>query len=439
MKPFASLRLILCLLCLRPDGSAAFDAPKPNIVVILADDLGYGSLGCYGNKDLRTPNIDQLAAGGLRLTDFHSNGPMCTPTRASLMTGRYPQRCAWVPDEKLSPVFREQRANNPDQRWAWGVSTDEFTLPDLFSGAGYRSALIGKWHLGYDSGFHPMNHGFDEFRGFVGGAIDYHTHIATHGTKELDWWGGREIKNESGYATDLLTRHAADFIERNKDALFFLYLAHGAPHTPWQGRDPANRKPAGAIYKEMIEILDQSVGVVVKSLRDNQLEKNTMIIICSDNGPQAPGGFPAAGPLKGRKGSLFEGGHRVPFIASWPGVIPGGRTSDEVAMTMDLLPTFAMLSGSSLPGGHDIDGVDLMPMLKGTANLPERVLHWKHGESWAVRKGPWKLLGRGEKIETLVNLKEDLSESGNLVAQRPELVHEFSELHRRWMKRVGER
>ena len=424
------------LLCFPVPRGLAAETRKPNIIVILADDLGYGSLGCYGSKEVRTPHIDQLAAGGLRLTDFHSNGPLCTPTRAALLTGRYQQRCARVPDEQLSPVFLEQREKNPDQRWAWGISTDEYTLPKMFSGTGYRAALIGKWHLGYDIRFHPMNHGFDEFRGFVGGGIDYHTHIATHGTKELDWWTGREIANESGYTTDLLTRHAVDFIGRNKERPFFLYLAHAAPHTPWQGRDSGNRKPAGAIYREMIEILDSSVGEVLKCLRDHNLEEHTMVVFCSDNGPQAPGGFPAAGPLKGRKGSLFEGGHRVPCIVRWPGMIPEGRTADEVVMSMDLLPTFAKLSGATLPAGQTIDGMDMMPYFMGEAKAHRRIVHWKHGASWAVRDGPWKLIGRGTEPETLVNLADDLSETTNWLPEKPELARQLAQTHLQWEKEI---
>ena len=194
------LALLTALLLALPTALNAANAvrsPKPNIVLILADDLGYGSLGCYGNTEIQTPNIDRLAAGGVRFTDFHSNGPVCSPTRAALMTGRYPQRCAWVADEELSPVFREQRKQNLPQRWAWGIATNELTIAELLRQAGYRTGLIGKWHLGYDFKFHPMNYGFDEFRGYVGGNVDYHTHVAGYGLKQLDWWKG-EADRERG-------------------------------------------------------------------------------------------------------------------------------------------------------------------------------------------------------------------------------------------------
>lgn len=412
---------------------ALFAQDKPNIVLILADDLGYGTPGCYGGKAARTPNIDRLAADGVRLTDFHSNGAYCSPTRASLLTGRYQQRCEWVPDGELSPVFRDQRKANVKQRWAWGISAKEITLPALLKQQGYRTALIGKWHLGYDARFHPMNYGFDEFRGFVGGNVDYHTHVAGYGLKQTDWWEDRVIRNESGYTTDLLSRHAAEFIIRNKDKPFFLFLAHGAPHEPWQGRDPAATQAPEKTYAEMVEVLDESVGNIVGTLRAQGLEKNTLVIFCSDNGPAPPRGFDPEGVLRGKKGSLLEGGHRVPFIASWPGVIPAGKTSDAMAMTMDLLPTFAKLGGAKAPDGHLLDGIDAMAILKGGKGDQNRVVHWSCADEWAVRQGPWKLMGKGKQAQTLVNLETDIREQDNRLGDLPERVVEMTALHTQWI------
>lgn len=414
-------------------------ARRPNIVLIMADDLGYGSLGCYGGKEVQTPHIDRLAAGGLRFTDFHSSGPVCSPTRAALLTGRYPQRCAWVDDAELSPTFREQRKLNPAQRWAWGISPQEVTVAAVLREAGYRTGLIGKWHLGYDFRFHPLNYGFDEFRGFVGGNVDYHTHVAGYGEKQVDWWNGKRIENEPGYTTELLTKYAVDFIARHRAAPFFLYLAHAAPHDPWQGRDPLQKKSPADTYREMIGGLDASVGAVAAALHENHLEQNTLLIFCSDNGGAAPRGFPANGRLQGRKGGMQEGGHRVPFIAAWPGVIAAGKTTDATVLTMDFFPTFARLAGAPSPAGHVIDGTDFLPVLRGEMKPTTRVLHWRFGDGWAVRRGPWKLIQEGGKPAVLVNLDQDVEERNNRLREQPALAAELTTLHRQWLAAVGDR
>jgi len=421
--------------------ATAADVParRPNIVLIMADDLGYGSLGCYGSKEVQTPHIDRLAAGGLRFTDFHSSGTVCSPTRAALLTGRYPQRCAWVDDAELSPIFREQRKLNPAQRWAWGISPQEVTVAAVLRQAGYRTGLIGKWHLGYDFGFHPLNYGFDEFRGFVGGNVDYHTHVAGYGEKQVDWWNGKKIENEPGYTTELLTKYAVDFIARQRAAPFFLYLAHAAPHDPWQASDPRQKKSTADIYREMIGGLDASVGAVAAALRENHLEQNTLLIFCSDNGGAAPRGFPANGRLQGRKGGMQEGGHRVPFIAAWPGVIAAGKTTDATVLTMDFFPTFARLAGATPPAGHVIDGTDVMPVLQGDSKSTARVLHWLFGDAWAVRQGAWKLMQEGGKPPLLFNLDQDVGERTNRFAEQSALAAELTALHGEWIATVGNR
>jgi arylsulfatase A-like enzyme len=421
------------------DARGAERLPRPNFILILADDLGYGSPGCYGGQEARTPHLDRMAGDGVRLSDFHSNGPMCSPTRAALLTGRYPQRCAWVDDAELSPDFREQRRENVKQRWAWGMSREEVTLPAVLRTAGYRTALVGKWHLGYDAAFHPMNHGFDEFRGFVGGAVDYHTHAAEFGRKELDWWRDRQVEDDPGYTTDLLTRYATDFIGRNRDTPFFLYLAHAAPHVPLQGRDPARTLSPPAAYREMIEALDDSVGAILRTVREQGLASNTLVVFCSDNGAQPPRGVAANGPLRGAKGSLFEGGHRVPCLVTWPGTLPAGRVCAETVMTMDFFPTFAHLAGAALPKGHAIDGIDILPWLKGEAPAVPRTLHWRFADQWAVRRGPWKLIGQDDTPRTLVNLEDDAGEQGNVLSQQPARADELMKLHRAWSAEVGTR
>ena len=429
----------VCIVTVSPVATPPTAQPvgKPNLILIMADDLGYGSLGCYGSKEIKTPHIDHLATDGMRFTDFHSNGAMCSPTRAALMTGRYQQRCAWVAVEELSPVFREQREKNLPQRWAWGMAANELTIAEVLQQAGYHTGIIGKWHLGYDAKFHPMNDGFDEFRGYVGGNVDYHTHVAGYGLKEIDWWKDKQIENEEGYTTDLLTKYATDFITRNKDKPFFLYLAHAAPHEPWQGREANKKKSPVETYKEMIEVLDESVGTITETLQKNHLETNTLVIFCSDNGPAAPRGFPANGRLQGRKGSMLEGGHRVPFIASWPGVMTAGTTNKQTVMSMDLFPTFAKLAGARVPEGHLLDGSDIMPLLMDSEKVSDRVLHWLFGDSWAVRQGSWKLIGKNQIALTLVNLDSDLEEKNNLLKEQPERVDELLKLHRQWIESVG--
>jgi arylsulfatase A-like enzyme/methionine-rich copper-binding protein CopC len=408
---------------------------RPNIVLIMADDLGYGSLGCYGatGSQVSTPAIDSLAATGVRLTDFHSNGAVCSPTRAALMTGRYQQRCAWVPDSDLSPIFRSQRLDNIGQRWAWGMSLQEITVAELLQPAGYRTGMFGKSHLGYDLQFHPINQGFETYRGFMGGELDYHTHIAQYGFQTLDWWNGRKLQNDTGYTTDLLTTYATAFINAHQDEPFFLYVPHAAPHTPLQVRDPNSTKSNIARYREMIETLDESVATIIATLQANGLREKTLLIFCSDNGPQTTyGSWPTAGPFTGLKNTLLEGGHRVPCIVSWPGQIPQNVSVAAPVMSMDFLPTFTTLAAATLPPGHQIDGTDLLPLLRGEDDGQQRVLHWEVDGNWVVRRGKWKLTN-GTK---LVDLSVDPSEATNLAAANPALVSELTALHNAWFDQM---
>ncbi len=417
-------------------GSTVAQTDKPNIVFIMADDLGYSSLGCYGNTGIRTPNIDKLAWDGVRFTDYHSH-VFCTPTRASLMTGRYPERAIWVADAELSPVFQEQRKANIKQRWAWGISLDEVTIARVLQQAGYRTGLIGKWHLGYDFNFHPMNFGFDEFRGYVGGNVDYHTHNALFGLKALDWWNGKTIKNEEGYSTDLLSDYSVEFIAKHKNEPFFLYVAQEAPHEPWQGRSTNAAKSPAENYMEQIEVLDESVGRIRKALQDNQLEQKTLLIFCSDNGPAYPRGFTDLGILQGGKGKVQEGGHRVPFIACYPGKIPAGIVCNETAVVMDMFPTFAALAGAKIPKLLLLDGTDISSLFFKQNKIEERTLHWEMEGKWAVRKGFWKLIGSGENGIELFNLENDIGELKNLMNDYPAIADSLEKSHKIWFREVN--
>ncbi len=421
-------------------------APPPNIVLIMADDLGYGDLGCYGSRLSRTPHIDALAEGGLRFTDFHSSGPMCSPTRAATLTGLYQQRFGLRFDSALSGVNDRET----------GLPLAAVTVAEVLKQRGYATACFGKWHLGYQPPFLPLSQGFDEFRGLGSGDGDFHTHIDRSGNE--DWWRGNELKAEKGYTTYLLTRYSVDFIRRHRERPFFLYAPHLAIHFPWQGPDDPPHRTKGKSWhkdkwgvipdrgnvgphvKAMIESMDQSVGETMAALRQWGLVKNTLVILTSDNGGYLTYGkdfrnISSNGPLRGQKGQLYEGGHRVPFIASWPGRIAPG-TTDETAHSTDLFATFVRLSGGG-GVGHACDGVDLSPLLFEGESLSERMLFWRKGAERAVRSGRWKLREAGNKAE-LYDLSADLGETRNLAAGNPELVERLRKAWRDWEADVNQ-
>ena len=407
-------------------------AYRPNIIVIMADDLGYGDIGCYGSETIETPNIDALARDGMRFTDYHSNGAVCSPTRAALLTGRYQQRCG------IEGVVTAAKHRHT------GMALKEVTFAEVLKNHGYATGIFGKWHVGYSVEFNPTTQGFDEFIGYVSGNVDYHSHIDQAGYD--DWWrDGRKVPEE-GYSTDLITRHGIDFIERHRDEPFCLYLPHEAPHYPFQGRsDPPERLPGGKkgkkargreiprAYKEMVEIMDEGIGRIVETVKRLGLERRTFIFFCSDNGAAKNG---SNGVLSGYKGSLWEGGHRVPAIAYWPGKIKPGAVTHETVLGMDLFPTMLSVAGAKLPVRLKLDGVNVLPMLVDNEKLPERTLFWRHGNQRAVRRGPWKLRIDGKNVE-LCNLDEDLSEKKNLADARPERVKALEDELSVWERDVS--
>jgi arylsulfatase A-like enzyme len=393
---------------------------RPNLVIIMADDMGYGDAGCYGGS-IATPNLDRMAAEGMRFTDFHSSGNVCSPTRAGLLTGRYQQRAGIPGVINADPnVAAHHHGLVPEK---------EVTFAELLHNAGYTTAIFGKWHLGYTRQFNPVHHGFDRFRGFVSGNIDYHSHYDR--MEKYDWWDGLTLIQEEGYSTHLITQHAVTFIEENRDQPFCLYVAHEAVHSPWQGpNDPPQRGPdkqprpgeKGAkerAFKEMLTEMDKGVGEILDALKALELAGKTFVFFLSDNGPA--GG--SAGPLRGRKGSNWEGGHRVPAIAWWPGTIPAGETSDQLAVSLDLMPTLLALAGTRAPEGHRFDGMDLTPVLTRGETIPGRQLVWN---GRAMRDGVWKLIRSGKGTEKgsigLYNLSQDIGERNNLAQQHPERV-----------------
>jgi arylsulfatase A-like enzyme/predicted neuraminidase len=432
-------RLVVCLgLQALSAGAASSTSRVPNIIVILADDLGYSDLGSYGNTLIQTPHLDALAASGMRFTDFHSNSSVCTPTRAALLTGRYQQRAG------VETVF----GMNPDE----GLSPNVRTLPEYLKSAGYVSGAFGKWHLGRRPPFTPRSHGFDEFLGLHTGDGDHHSRVDRSGG--ADWWRDDSPLLENGYTTELLTAHALDFIERHRERPFFLYLAQIAPHFPWQGPgDSADRVVGGnydgdakfgsrsdkhAAFREMVKAVDDGVGRIMARLRDLALDRDTLVVFASDNGGYSVnrGGYVAVSsnaPWRGQKGELFEGGHRVPMIVSWAGRIAPGQVSDATAMTMDLLPTFLELAGVKLPEGEwKSDGTSLVNHLLHSTLLPARTLFWRRAEAKAVRDGDWKLVVPRAEAPQLFNLAHDSGETVELSKREPDRVKRMLDAFAIW-------
>lgn len=420
----------LCLLLTSCYSSKKTGNHKPNFIIILADDMGYGDLSCYGNKKIKTPQIDQMAAGGIRFTDFHSNSAVCTPTRAALLTGRYQQRAGLQNVLKVS-----DNKDNPA-----GLGEEEITFAEIMKKAGYQTGIFGKWHVGTKDESHPMNQGFDEYIGFMTNP-DFFSHCGRLG--KHDWHHGFSESKEEGYITELISKHSIDFIHRNKDKPFCLYVAHKTPHGPLQGPSdtaiwkenkiikplPKSARPGDEenIYKEMIENLDSCIGQMILTLEKENIAENTLIIFFSDNGPI---GIENTNGLRGRKGQLYEGGHRIPGIAYWPGTIQPG-ISHDVIMGMDIFPTLLDIAEIEyIPEQNkQFDGCSFYPVLQGN-KLPERTLYWRTSGGIAIRKGPWKLIRqRGtdnpDNQFMLFNLEKDLGESQDVSSENPVLVQQL--------------
>ncbi len=397
-------------------------SPPPNVVVILSDDLGYADLGAYGAKDIRTPNLDRLAAEGIRFTDFYAES-VCTPARAALMTGAYPKRVG-LHVAVLPPTTKS------------GLHPNEITIAELLKGRGYTTACIGKWHLGLEPAVLPTAQGFDSYFGMPG---------PNHGASDLYRGTARIAKNADvprDQITQRFTEEAIKFIQDSRDRPFFLYLAHSAVHIPRFASEKFRGRSAAGLYGDMTEELDWSCGEVFRTLRELKLDERTLVIFTSDNGPAGR----AAPPLHGGKGSTWEAGLRVPFIARWPGVIPAGAVCRELATLRDVFPTFASLTGAALPTDRRYDGHDILPLLRGTAaakSLTNRLYYYaRSGQLSAIREGDWKLhlvapderwwgnIASGGLIETkpatplpwLYNLREDIGETRNVAEAHPDLV-----------------
>jgi arylsulfatase A-like enzyme len=412
---------------------------KPNLIFIVSDDLGYADLGCYGGREAGfgavSPHIDALAAGGLRLTEGYSNSPVCSPTRFALMTLRYQYRLRGGMEE---PINSKSKGST-----TLGLPTNMPTLPSLLREAGYNTALVGKWHLGYPPSFGPLRSGYDEFFGIMAGGVDYFTHCSGKGDHDL--YIGEASHREVGYLTDVLSNRAVDYVQRmapqaKSGKPFFLSLHYTAPHWPWETRDDAHvaaevannlfHLDGGNVesYRRMIHHMDEGIGKLVATLRETGQLDNTLIVFTSDNGGER---FSDNWPLVGGKMDLTEGGIRVPWIAHWPAVIPAGSVSEQHCMTMDWSATLLDIGGGQPHPDYPIDGVSLAALLRDPHHTLERPLYWRmnHRNQRALRLGDWKYL-KVDEHEYLFNIRNDARERANLAAKHPE---RFAALRQQWL------
>ena len=412
---------------------------QPNIIYIVSDDLGYADLGCYGGREAPfgavSPNIDQLAAGGVKFTQGYSNSPVCSPTRFAMITMRYQYHLRGAMEEPINS------RSKGDPRL--GLPPELPTLPSLLRDAGYNTGLVGKWHLGYPPHFGPQRSGYDEFFGIMAGGVDYFTHCSSKGDHDL--FLGEDEHMEVGYLTDIFSQRAVDYIDRMApDAQagkpFFLSLHYTAPHWPWETRDDAHIAPdvaknlfhldGGNIhsYRKMIHHMDEGIGWVMDALARHGLTDDTLVVFTSDNGGER---FSDNWPLVGGKMDLTEGGIRVPWIAHWPAAIPAGSTSTQHCMTMDWSATMLALGGGQAHPDYPLDGVDLSAVLHHPAATFERPLYWRmnHRQQRALRVGDWKYL-QVDGNEYLFNVSNDERERANLAAREPERL---AQMRQQWL------
>lgn len=425
----------------------------PNVIVIVADDLGCHDLGCYGAADLKTPHLDELAASGVRWTNWYSNAPVCAPSRGSILTGRYPQRHGITTNGKE-------------------LSGDQKTIAQILKPAGYATAAIGKWHLGSSEISRPNAKGFDYFYGFHSGCVDFYSHRYYWGEPRItnyhDLWRDRtEIFEDGQYLTERITAETTGFIDKHRDRPFFAYVAYNAPHYPmhapekYMARFP-DLQPERRTYAAMIAAVDDGVGEIRRTLRKHELLDNTLIVFAGDNGAttEKRAGLGANyatagdnGKYRGFKFSLFDGGMHVPALMSWPARIPARQTVEEIAMSMDLLPTIAEASGVPLPGGYTVDGSGVLKTAAERAKSPHEHIAWASSGQEAIRRGDWKLTVGGKTHDRspegnkplagddalfLANLAVDPGETKNLRREQPKITDELSTLLASWRQQYSE-
>jgi arylsulfatase A-like enzyme len=424
---------------------------RPNFIFILADDLGYADLGCYGGRSLHaargscSPVLDRMAAEGLRFTDGYSNSPVCSPTRFALATGRYQYRLRGGWDEPISSAARIDPTGSP----MIGLPPEHPTLPSLLRDAGYATALVGKWHLGFAPHFGPLKSGYQEFFGAMSGGLDYFTHCDSSGTHDL-WEGDRQVERV-GYLTDLISQRSIDYIRRQRGAAkpFLLSVHYTAPHWPWETRADESeartlaklREHIGHVsggsvetYLSMIHHMDEGIGGILEALKSIGAQENTLIVFTSDNGGER---YSDVWPLMGKKMDLLEGGIRVPYIVRWPARVKPGGTTAQLAMTMDWMPTFLEAAGVVAHPEYPLDGLSLMPVLGNPAATFERELFWRMNfrNQRALRAGRWKYLST-EDGEFLYDLGRDLRERANRAKREPERLAAMRARYAEWEKTV---
>jgi len=422
-------------------------ARKPNVVLIFTDDQGSIDVNCYGAKDLYTPNLDRLAAEGTRFTQFYVGAPVCSPSRAALMTGRYPQR-AGVP------------GNVSSQAGHAGMPTEQVTIAEMMKSAGYATGHVGKWHLGYTPQTMPNGQGYDYSFGHMGGCIDNYSHFFYwQGPNRHDLWrNGTEVWHDGEFFGDLMVDECKKFIDGHKNQPFFLYWAINMPHYPLQGKQKWRKKyehldAPRKMYAAFVSTMDEMVGEVVGHLDESGLRENTLIIWLSDHGHSVEqrtfGGGGNSGDYRGHKFTLWEGGIRIPCIVSWPGRIPKNAVRKQVAVSIDWMPTIAEYCSVKLPD-INIDGKSIVPMIEeADAPSPHDILYWETGRHWAVREGNWKLVHNGPATEYkgrkipqvedfLSNMAEDVTETQNIAEEHPEKVKRLTALHNQWRKEVNQ-
>lgn len=429
-----SIALFLTFVCSAFVGDAVLGQDRPNVILIMADDLGYGDISPYRGW-IKTPNLERLSKEGMTFSDFHSSGNVCSPTRAGLLTGRYQQRLGLDKVVLADPTKAVHYHGIPDS---------ETTIAESFRDGGYQTAIFGKWHVGYEPEYNPVLHGFDKFRGYVSGNVDFFSHVDQAG--KLDWWNDKKIDNEPGYTTDLITKHAKNFIRENAKKPFFLYLPHEAPHYPYQGpndqplrtvggkfNNQGARKDIKNAYTEMVQRMDKGIGEILDLLEELKLRENTFVIFLSDNGANQRG---SNAPLRGSKGSNWEGGHRVPGIFSWPAKIPKNESTDQLAISIDIFPT--VLAACKIPTKPElkVDGENLMGVLTKSSKSFPRKLYW-NGK--AMRDGNYKLvIGKPKNAKAqLFDLSKDIGEKTDISKENPTQLKKMRASLNAWIEDVS--